>query len=67
VNGGGARFLQGDPLVMTIAGVRKVVALVPTVIVLHLEAINHRLEARSEVRAAVPQALVPEDGETLRL
>ena len=67
VNGSGARFLTGDPLVMTTADVREVVARVPTVVVVHLEAINHCLETRAEVRAAVPEALVPEDGETLRL
>jgi hypothetical protein len=39
----------------------------PTVVVVHLEAIDHCLETRAEVRAAVPGALVPEDGETLEL
>jgi L-ascorbate metabolism protein UlaG (beta-lactamase superfamily) len=67
VNGSGARFLTGDPLVMTTADMREVVSRVPTVVVAHLEAINHCLETRAEVRAAVPEALVPEDGETLRL
>lgn len=67
VNGSGARFLEGGPLVMTSADVREVVARVPTVIVVHLEAIDHCLETRAEVRAAVPEALVPEDGETIDL
>jgi L-ascorbate metabolism protein UlaG (beta-lactamase superfamily) len=67
VNGSGARFLEGGPLVMTSADVREVVARVPTVVVVHLEAINHCLETRAEVRAAVPGALVPEDGETIEL
>jgi L-ascorbate metabolism protein UlaG (beta-lactamase superfamily) len=67
VNGSGARFLTGDPLVMTTADVREVVARVPTVVVAHLQAINHCFETRAEVRAAVPEALVPGDGETLRL
>jgi L-ascorbate metabolism protein UlaG (beta-lactamase superfamily) len=67
VNGSGARFLEGGPLVMTAAQVREVVERVPTVVVVHLEAIDHCLEARAEVRAAVPEALVPEDGETLEL
>jgi L-ascorbate metabolism protein UlaG (beta-lactamase superfamily) len=67
VNGSGARFLQGGPLVMTAAQVREVVDRVPTVVVVHLEAINHCLETRAEVSAAVPEALVPEDGETLVL
>ena len=67
VNGSGARFVEGGPLVMTSGDVREVVARVPTVVVVHLEAIDHCLETRAEVRAAVPEALVPEDGETLDL
>jgi L-ascorbate metabolism protein UlaG (beta-lactamase superfamily) len=67
VNGSGARFLEGDPIVMTTADIREVVARVPKVVVVHLEAINHCLESRAEVRAAVPEALVPNDGETLEL
>jgi L-ascorbate metabolism protein UlaG (beta-lactamase superfamily) len=67
VNGSGARFLAGGPLVMTSADVREVVARVPTVVVVHLEAIDHCLETRAEVREAVPEALVPDDGETLDL
>src|SRR5205085_6343504 len=65
VNGSGARFLEGEPIVMTAAEVREAVARVPTVVVVHLEAINHCLETRADIRAAVPEALVPEDGETL--
>jgi hypothetical protein len=67
VNGSGARFVGGDPLVMTTDDVREVVERVPTVVVVHLEAIDHCPETRAEVRAAVPEALVPEDGETLEL
>jgi L-ascorbate metabolism protein UlaG (beta-lactamase superfamily) len=67
VNGGGARFLEGEPIVMTTDDVREVAARVPAVVVVHLEAINHCLETRADVRAALPQALVPEDGETLEL
>ena len=67
VNGSGAHFLEGDPIVMTTEDVRRVLARVPTVVVVHLEAINHCLETRADVRAAVPEALVPEDGETLEL
>ena len=67
VNGSGACFRGGDPLVMTVDDVREVVARVPTVVVVHLEAIDHCLETRADVRAAVPQALVPEDGETVEL
>jgi L-ascorbate metabolism protein UlaG (beta-lactamase superfamily) len=67
VNASGARFLRGGPLVMTAQQVREVVDRVSTVVVVHLEAVNHCLETRAEVRAAVPEALVPEDGETLEL
>jgi L-ascorbate metabolism protein UlaG (beta-lactamase superfamily) len=67
VNGSGARFVRGGPLVMTAAQVREVVERVPTVVVVHLDAIDHCLEARAEIRADVPEALVPEDGETLEL
>jgi L-ascorbate metabolism protein UlaG (beta-lactamase superfamily) len=67
VNGSGARFIRGGPLVMTAAQIREVVERVPTVVVVHLEAIDHCLETRAEIRAAVPEALVPEDGETLEL
>lgn len=67
VNGSGACFVEGGPLVMTSADVCEVVARVPTVVVVHLEAIDHCLETRAEVRAAVPGALVPEDGETIEL
>jgi L-ascorbate metabolism protein UlaG (beta-lactamase superfamily) len=67
VNGSGARFLDGDPIVMTTSDVKEVVARVPTVVVVHLEAINHCLETRADVRAAVPEALVPDDGATLDL
>ncbi len=67
VNASGARFTESGPLVMTAAEVREVVARVPKVVVVHLEAINHCLESRAEIREAVPEALVPEDGETLEL
>jgi L-ascorbate metabolism protein UlaG (beta-lactamase superfamily) len=67
VNGSAARFLEGDPIVMTTADIREVVSRVPTVVVVHLEAINHCLDSRADVRAAVPEAIVPEDGETVEL
>jgi len=67
VNGGGARFLEGDPIVMTADDVAEVTGRVPQVVVVHLEALNHCAETRAEVRARVPAALVPEDGETLEL
>jgi L-ascorbate metabolism protein UlaG (beta-lactamase superfamily) len=67
VNAGGARFLEGDPIVMTAADAREVAARVPTVVAVHLEAINHCVETRAELRAGAPGVLVPEDGETLEL
>jgi L-ascorbate metabolism protein UlaG (beta-lactamase superfamily) len=60
VNAGGARFLEGDPIVMTAA---EVAQLDGTVAVVHLEAINHCLEPRS----AYTGAIVPLDGEVLDL
>jgi L-ascorbate metabolism protein UlaG (beta-lactamase superfamily) len=61
VNGGGARFLEGDPITMTAAEVRQIDA--PAVVVVHLEAINHCLEPRS----AYDGAIVPLDGQVLDL
>lgn len=65
VNSGAARFLTGDPIVMTAQDVAQVVARVPEVVAVHLEAINHCLLSRAELRLAVPAAHVPEDGAEL--
>jgi hypothetical protein len=67
VNGSAARFVDSEPLVMTTADIQEVVRRVPLVIVVHLEAINHCVDTRAFVRQEVPQALVPEDGETVML
>jgi L-ascorbate metabolism protein UlaG (beta-lactamase superfamily) len=70
VNAGGARFLEGEPITMTAADVSRVAEAVPsaTVVAVHLEAINHCVETRAELRAAVgPAVVVPEDGETVEL
>jgi L-ascorbate metabolism protein UlaG (beta-lactamase superfamily) len=67
VNAGGAEFLEGGLIVMGIDGVREVAARVPTVVAVHMEALNHCFLTRAELRAAVPSVLVPEDGETLEL
>ncbi|MCA9833721.1 MAG: MBL fold metallo-hydrolase [Thermomicrobiales bacterium] len=76
VNAGGARFLVGDPIVMTAADIAAVHAAAPaaTIIIQHLEAINHCLETRAYYRAELPQLgvdmtriLIPEDGELLTL
>ena len=67
VNAGGAAFLEGGLIVMGIDDVREVAARVPTVVAVHMEALNHCYLTRAELRAAVPSVLVPEDGETLEL
>lgn len=67
VNAGGAEFLEGGPIIMGIGDVREVSERVPTVVAVHLEAINHCFLTRAELRAALPAVLVPEDGETLEL
>jgi L-ascorbate metabolism protein UlaG (beta-lactamase superfamily) len=67
VNAGGAEFLEGGRIIMGVEDVREVAARVPTVVAVHLEALNHCFLARSELRSALPSVLVPEDGETLEL
>jgi L-ascorbate metabolism protein UlaG (beta-lactamase superfamily) len=67
VNAGGARFLEGDPIVMDVDDVRRTrVATDARIVVVHLEAINHCVEPRSAYRA-IDGVLVPEDGETIEL
>jgi L-ascorbate metabolism protein UlaG (beta-lactamase superfamily) len=67
VNAGGAEFLEGGLIVMGIDDVREVAARVPTVVAVHMEALNHCYLTRTALHAAVPSVLVPEDGETLEL
>ena len=45
---------------MTAADVAETVARVPVTVAVHLEAMNHCPLTRAELRAAVPEALVPE-------
>lgn len=67
VNAGGARFNEGDPIVMDVEDVRRVrEATDAAVVVVHLEAINHCLEPREAYRA-IDGVLVPGDGESLEL
>jgi L-ascorbate metabolism protein UlaG (beta-lactamase superfamily) len=64
VNGGGARFLEGDPITMSVEDVRRVrEATDAGVAVVHLEAINHCLEPRSAYAGLGVH--VPLDGESL--
>jgi L-ascorbate metabolism protein UlaG (beta-lactamase superfamily) len=74
VNAGGARFLEGDPIVMTAEDVAEVHRAAPEalIVVVHLEAINHCLETRAYYRERLPALAVdmdririPEDGETV--
>ena len=65
VNAGGARFLTGDPIVMDTGDVARLRQLTTaTIVVVHLEAINHCIEPRSAYRA-IERVTVPEDGETV--
>jgi len=65
VNGGGARFNEGDPIVMDADDVRQLRAATDaTVVVVHLEAINHCLEPRG-LYHDINGVVVPDDGETI--
>jgi L-ascorbate metabolism protein UlaG (beta-lactamase superfamily) len=74
VNAGGARFLEGDPIVMDASDVVATAWAAPraTVVAVHLEALNHCLLSRAELRAAVDEAgvgarvVIPADGEAVR-
>ncbi len=76
VNASGARFLEGDPIVMTAEDVAKVHQAAPdaTVVVVHLEAINHCLETRDHYRQRLPElgvsmerVVIPADGERIEV
>ena len=67
VNAGGAEFVEGGLIVMGADDVREVVARVPTVIAVHMEAINHCFLERASLAAAVPGVLIPRDGETVEV
>jgi L-ascorbate metabolism protein UlaG (beta-lactamase superfamily) len=65
VNAGGARFLEGDPITMTPEDVQATVdAAAPgRVVAVHMEAINHCLVTRANLRSALgDRVLIPEDG-----
>jgi L-ascorbate metabolism protein UlaG (beta-lactamase superfamily) len=67
VNAGAASFLGSGPISMTVADVAEVAARVPTVIAVHLEAMNHCPLTRARLRSTLPSLLVPEDGDTIDL
>ena len=65
LNGGEAQFEEGEPITMGVDDVNAVrEATDATVAVVHMEAINHCLLSREELRAGTEDVLVPEDGET---
>ncbi|ELZ49655.1 beta-lactamase [Halorubrum coriense DSM 10284] len=64
LNGGAARFNEGEPITMGIEDVAAVRgATDAAVAAVHMEAINHCLLSREELRAETEDVLVPEDGE----
>jgi L-ascorbate metabolism protein UlaG (beta-lactamase superfamily) len=66
VNAGGARFLEGDPITMTPEDVLATAdaAAPAAVVAVHMEAINHCLVTREDLRRAVgDRVLIPADGE----
>lgn len=67
VNAGGASFLDGGLIVMGIDDVREVVARVPVVVAVHMEALNHCFLSRDDLAAAVPEVVIPRDGETVEV
>jgi L-ascorbate metabolism protein UlaG (beta-lactamase superfamily) len=72
VNAGGARFNAGDPITMTHADIQQIEHHAPQaqLIAIHLEAINHCVQTRADLRAALGienRTLIPPDGETIRI
>ncbi|ELZ45280.1 beta-lactamase [Halorubrum californiense DSM 19288] len=66
LNGGAARFNQGEPITMGVGDVTAVrEATDAAVAVVHMEVINHCLLSREELRAETADVLVPEDGERI--
>ena len=74
VNAGAAQFIFGDPITMTAEDVSQTLHHAPaaTVVAGHLEAINHCLLTREDLRKhltaenLIDRARIPEDGETLK-
>ncbi|ELY65581.1 MBL fold metallo-hydrolase [Natrinema versiforme] len=68
LNAGEAQFNQGEPITMGVSDVTAVrEATDATVIVVHMEAINHCLLTRDELRAETEDVHVPEDGDRISL
>lgn len=75
VNAAGARFLTGDPIVMTAEDVVSVCCVLPTtrVIAVHMEALNHCFLTREQLRETLrreellDRVEIPEDGASIGL
>ncbi|HET7270510.1 MAG TPA: MBL fold metallo-hydrolase [Rubrobacter sp.] len=75
VNAGAARFVEGDPITMTADDVVRVCRALPDarVVAVHMEAINHCLLTRDELKDAlreeslVSHVKIPSDGETFEV
>lgn len=66
LNGGEAQFNQGQPITMGVDDVSAVRnATDATVVVVHMEAINHCLLSRDELRSKTKNVHIPDDGETI--
>lgn len=73
LNGGAARFVAGEPIVMDTKDILKVAAYMPAskIYVVHLEAVSHASESRAFIKAALAEqglserCFVPEDGSFL--
>lgn len=72
LNAGAARFLEGDPITMTADDVARTARATPDaqIVAVHMEAINHCLLTRGELRAELDReglagrVEIPADGET---
>lgn len=68
LNGGEAQFDRGQPVAMDVEGVNAVRdATDATIVVVHVEAINHCLLTRDELRSGTEDVHVPGDGEQINL
>ncbi|MBS1556709.1 MAG: MBL fold metallo-hydrolase [Bacteroidetes bacterium] len=73
INGGGAQFITGDPITMTVDDMVKVVSKSNAqVVVVHLETINHCYQRRPDFRQAVvdhgldQRVIIPNDGDVIK-
>ena len=68
VNASAAQFNEGGPIVMNNEDVAQLSKEAPdaTIVAVHFETVSHSTQTRAELRAlALPNVLIPEDGETL--